>query len=1077
MGKFPLVAIAVFLVLVPFSHGKPTADLEQASFAKLSGKELVLQLSDDKKRPRVFCELARRAEPGEHADFSTFESKHYDLRLIVCPQEQPRAPIYLVLYGYINLSESNGGYRVDKASELFPPVVNSGPAEEEPAIQAFNSGGQEVKPFGGNNVLRRGGTLADINGDGIVERVDTETYGSEFNNATVLMVSAVKTKAQPLLTVVLNWGGDEWTFRLVDRDGDGISEIEAGPRTRIGLIPKAVWKWDRQRHAYAGPDGKAGDHFRTINGAMIWKELKRLKATNLTFPKDPDAIPARSIETTQATQTSTPVTPPSRSYRYSSLKNASDAEVLRFMAKGKSEEDREGEKILRNHLPENFWSTDAKAAALALVETNQSQDHRVHYQLAIDDRDKALPPAVCTVAFSETSPRDYNAIDSHYFLHVDPDESYLAYAQTWSAGVVFYNAVYDQPSFDMRFCRLNYEEARKIAEVIWWLNRVRSRVVKTSSSSATFSSADEFGRLLIRADHRTVTDHAGTLWGNFAARWTEDYEPETFLNFAAYLIADALPKRLGNAWTRFERSDQRDADQRQDSAPTYSDEERRRLQEISEQFLTAFSADQQKVSFSIVSVAVEFTGNFGRASNTQGLQTILAAMPSPAPPKRNLKQVFSELDKLSRAHDDNPKKGKDIDRRRAALRAEMEAIYYECALDDPAFLRRTISSAMQKLGAAADPERLSALAVSNSPEGQWALQRLSFVDRTRYAQALETLTHNPRDKWARQFFAELTGIDPDLARKRARLVQPDKKDPLVISAFLALREAGPVTDEAKWLTAIIEILHDVKADWEERGRAIKALVPEDAPLRYPGPEIDVALLKVFEPAQAGDSLNFTLEYAFEALARRGRTEYFERMADKLEATDEATVFDGMLSALAQLAQKEPARFNPRLIKIVRPHLMRTNKNLSGIFWTIWSSDLAGLKPDLERLATQTPDEYEDNKAHSYGGQPSEVTGHFHLARKILSLWSEPDPLIRSKLLVALCASEAEEFFRNPHPERVSRMKTDLNHAADELSPDAKNALREFISAIDSNPDSVDEGRVMAEMIHKATAFARAELRL
>jgi hypothetical protein len=93
------------------------------------------------------------------------------------------------------------------------------------------------------------------------------------------------------------------------------------------------------------------------------------------------------------------------------------------------------------------------------------------------------------------------------------------------------------------------------------------------------------------------------------------------------------------------------------------------------------------------------------------------------------------------------------------------------------------------------------------------------------------------------------------------------------------------------------------------------------------------------------------------------------------------------------------------------------------------------------------------------------------------LCSETDALTRAKLLVSFTATEAEEFFRNPHPERVARMKADMNRTADELSPDAKNALRAFTTAIDSNPDSINEGRVMPEMIHKATAFARAELRL
>jgi hypothetical protein len=57
------------------------------------------------------------------------------------------------------------------------------------------------------------------------------------------------------------------------------------------------------------------------------------------------------------------------------------------------------------------------------------------------------------------------------------------------------------------------------------------------------------------------------------------------------------------------------------------------------------------------------------------------------------------------------------------------------------------------------------------------------------------------------------------------------------------------------------------------------------------------------------------------------------------------------------------------------------------------------------------------------------------------------------------------------------MKEDLNRAAGELTPDARNSLREFISAIDSDPDSVNDATVLPEMIHKATTLARTELRL
>jgi hypothetical protein len=544
VGKLPLVAIAVLLLTPRLSQAKPPSDPGQDEFADLSGKQLVEQLADDKKRPRAFYELMRRAEPGKYPDFTTFEVTHYNTRLVVCPQEKARPPIYLVLYGFLDRTETESSgdeYSVKNPSELFPPAT-PGPAadaEKEPAICAFTAEGRMTRPFGNNTVLA-GGTLADINKDEIIERVDSMTYGvKNVHNATVLMVSAVKTKAEPLLSVVLNWENDEWTYRLTDQDGDGVSDIEAGPRTATGLIPKAVWKWDRAKGLYVGPQGKPGDHFRVINGANLWKELGRLEAARLTFPKDEDAVslyetkPESTPEPTPSPQATTP-------YRYTSLKDAPDSELLRFMAQGKREWDRQEETRGRNRLPGDFWNMDAKAAALALVETNRAGPHRAHYQIAIEDRDNAEPPPSYTIAFTEASARCYNAVDGHYFLRVDPNDSYLAFAGSSAAGVVFFNAVYDQPIFDLRICPLPYEKARKIAHVIWWLDRVRSRNFTTESeTSRIVTTGDGSGRFVLRVGDRAVIDHANTLWYSLPDRWTADYKPETFVNFARYLIAGA----------------------------------------------------------------------------------------------------------------------------------------------------------------------------------------------------------------------------------------------------------------------------------------------------------------------------------------------------------------------------------------------------------------------------------------------------------------------------------------------------------------------------------------------------------
>jgi len=1083
VGKIPLVAITVLLLAPGFSEAKSPTDPEQVSFARLSGKELVAQLADDKKRPRAFFELLRRAEPGKHTDFKTFEAKHYNTRLVVCPSEKSQPPIYLVLYGFLDRTETGSSfdeYSIKNPSELFPPA-DPGPAdpiEEEPAICAFTAEGRVVRPFGNNTILEYG-TISDINGDGVIERVDSRLCGVEgVRNVSVLTVSAVETKAEPLLTVVLNWDNDEWIYRLTDQDGDGVSDIEAGPRTKAGLTPKAIWKWDRTKHAYVGPQGEAGDHFRVINGATLWKELARLKAARLTFPKDGDAVSTYEAKP-ESIATPTPSPQGTTPFRYASLKDAPNSELLRFMAQGKKEWDRQPETENRTRLPENFWNMEAKTAALALVEANRTEVHRSHYQIAIDDRDKAEAPQRCTISFSDASARCYQANDGHYFLRVDPDDSYLAFAGSSSAGVVFYNAVYDQPVFDLRICPLPYEEARKIGQVIWWLDRVRTRVLKTESqTSAIVSSGDGSGHLVMRAEDRAVIDYSTTL-GGLGARWTDHYAPKTFVNLAGYLIANALPARLGNKWSQFEPTEQRPSEMRQDSAPVYTDAERKRLQDFSERFLGWFSLAQEKASFSIVSVAAQFAGDFGITSDATRLREIEATLPPPAPPKRTYDEVEADRNKLPRTWEiKDAKKRKRVEERLAALDAEQHAILYDDVSGSPEILRKAIATSLRELAVATDADRLSVLAVSKSDDQQWALRCLGQLDRQRYADALETLTRKTKEKWARQFYGALAQVDRARAATIARELPPEKIDPLTIPAFLVLAESGAVPEEAQRLGTIIKILLDPKTGWQERADAVRALVPENNPLRYPGQQIDDALLKVLVPEQADESGTFTQEEACLALARRGRTESFDSIVEQLQKTrDDASSYGRFLQALAHLAESDPGRFNPRLVEIIRPHLSHTNKSVPGLIWIIWCANLHDLQSEIERLATASREEFEDLKASSYGGTASDVTGRFHLARKILSLWSEPDPLTRAKLLVALCASEAEEFFRNPHPERLARMKVELNRAADELSPDARNALKAFISAIDSNPDSVNEATVESEMVRKAAAFALTELRL
>ncbi|HKP03346.1 MAG TPA: hypothetical protein VJU77_08265 [Chthoniobacterales bacterium] len=1080
MKRFPLALALGLSAALRMSAAAPPPDEEQARFANLSGRELVQRLTDDEQRPRAFYELWRRAEPRKHADFKTFEASHYDSTLLVCPQEKPRPPIYLVLSCFedgTKTESSNDSYAVKNPRELFPPVPPSpgGAAGKEQAICAFTADGRVLRPFGNDPILSSG-TLADINGDGLIERVDSMIFGVEGGGtATVLTMSVVKAKAEPVLSVLLNWENDEWTYRLTDQDGDGVSDIEAGPRTAEGLIPKAVWKWDKAKRAYIGPQGKAGDHFRIINGANLWKEFARLKAAKSTFPKDLDAVSKYEL-TSESIVASTPPPSPAEPYQYVSLKDAPDAELIRFMAHGKSEFERESENTSR--LPENFWTMDAKAAALAYVEANRTQKHREHYQIAIDDRDNTEPPPHCTIAFSDASARCYNAIDGHYFVRVDPDDSYVAFAGSSAAGVTFYNAVYDQPVFDLRICALPYEQARKLAHVLWWLDRVRSRSVITDSETERIvSTGGGRGHFVMRVNDRAVIDHANGLDYSLRERWTDDYTPETFLNFAWYLITSALPASLGQTWSQFEPTEQRPSELRETSAPVYTEAERKRLQDFSERFLGWFSLAQERISFSILSVAAQFAGDFSVVSDAPRLREIEAALPSPAPPKRSYDEISAERSKLPSPFEvKDPKKRKHIEEQRTVLDAESEAALYDDISGSPDLLRQAIIVSLRKLAIATDPARLSALAISSSDDGQWALRCLAQLDRKRYADALETLSRKTNGKWARQFYAALAQVDPIRAAMLARDLPPEKIDALTISAFLVLADAGSIPNETQRLATIIKMLHDPKTGWEERGRAIDALVPASNPLRFSGREIDEALFKLFERDQADGTDTYTQVQACKALALRGRTEYFEDIVSQLDATSDASQYCRILGVLAQLAQLDPDRFNPRLVTIVKPHLSSTNKSVSALIWLIWSADLRVLQPDVERLATRNGDEFEDRKAGSFGGAVGPLTGRFHLARKLMSLWEEPDAVTRARLLIALAIGENNDFIEKENPERFKRFEAEINRLSSKLSAEQKQKLSAFLDAMESSPAGSDALRDPEGIARKVTRLAREQFR-
>ena len=247
-----------------------------------------------------------------------------------------------------------------------------------------------------------------------------------------------------------------------------------------------------------------------------------------------------------------PAPPPARPYRYASLKGLADEALAAYMGDGKRAYMFRYENMVRTHVPGGFWTLPPREAALAVADANRSPQHRKAYRVTLDDGDGREPPEACSVYFSYRSRRCYTTWDGKYFVMADPAGSYLAFSSQANLGAVFYNLVEAHPIYDLRLVALSYEEARHVAQVVWWLNRVRTEWQGSGSGFGGMMMSTADGRAAIRmtSGGREEVLVEGIAWASHVSeRWTRDYEPEVFLNLVDHLFRAALPEHLGKRWT------------------------------------------------------------------------------------------------------------------------------------------------------------------------------------------------------------------------------------------------------------------------------------------------------------------------------------------------------------------------------------------------------------------------------------------------------------------------------------------------------------------------------------------------
>jgi hypothetical protein len=1072
-----LAALAAGGCLSTADEGAPRAATAPAPLdgarplAAVSGADLVRRLEDRKARAAAFGELALRTGDEQDASLELAD-------VIICPQGEGKPPLHVVLRKLHARPTSNAdfreyGYPVEDPEELFrPPSRCVLQKRNELVIFAFVQDGKAVMPFGGNNMLDDG-IIADINGDGLIERADHCDYGiSGIKHTQVLEVCSLYERPRPLLSVLYNWGETEdWGYQFVDRDGDGIAEIELGPVTGAGEVkPKAIFTWDKATKTYVGPEGKAGDHFRVLRAddtykGSLSKELDRIEKEVPVFAADPDAPASDAAQALKKPQAA-PAPPPARPYKYASLKGLTNPEIAAYMGSGgvardlQPEEDGEMAAAL-THLPKNFWTMPPRQAALELVDANRAPWHRKVFLLAVDGRDGKTPPETCSIYFACHFEGDFAEEQFRkYFLRVDPQGSYLAYACASEKDAEPDDLWARRSSYDLRRIEMKYEEARHFADVIWWLQRVRSWTDAEDSGWSEGGAGEDAGALRMTWGQGGEFRELGTVWqGHVASRWNGPWGPDALVNVAAGLFQCALPERLGARWTGQEplpgpdeaASNRWASPFEEDTPPQLRAWRREQARLHVARLIEFFSADESRLAHAALRAAVRAAGDFALAEFAPQIRAIERQLPPPARPLPTLQQL-QEQESKAIFEMDGDKDRKAAERLSEVISAMKTGTGPEAAREQ---LRQSAGLALRKIEAAGDPKKLLKWAQSAEEGWPWALLQLRALDTQRYVTALARRLTNPgTDYEMAELLNAIAKVAPARAAELAAEVPAARLGKPHVASRVEFLKADGIEDEARRVDALIKVLLGPDIAWKEKRDAVQRLVPRDAPLRRPDKKIDdalVALLAMAPPeGNTYDDYSNTITDACESLALRGRVERFDDIARLLGDKRFRFRWDEILSSLTRLACSGGPDLRARMVQILRPNLKQTGFDIRAIIGCIYALDLRELRPDLERIATAGPEDCSGEECLGSTGKVAPITERYHLARKAVAAWNEEDPLARAKLLIAFWWNEAR--FRNVARPAIQKQ---LQELAAGLSASDKRQVLDFMAWYATYPLAFD----------------------
>ena len=236
MSKLPVVFLvaAILWLNLESSGQEPRKPYIHSDVQQLLGQE---------SRGAALRRILGRAQyrgPGKYTE----ENKKCDVRhVVMCPQ--PKGPPLFAVFvsGFFN-------------RQMHTPKGH---------LILVASDGVIVRCYQGNNLAD--GVFADVNGDGIVERIEQMCYGwGEGTKVKVreLFVLPMTEEVVPSLRIAFDVDCEITGWRVIPAKGKNPARVQIGPKnTKTGEIEKVTgeWKWNAKLSAWVGPGGGPNQDF------------------------------------------------------------------------------------------------------------------------------------------------------------------------------------------------------------------------------------------------------------------------------------------------------------------------------------------------------------------------------------------------------------------------------------------------------------------------------------------------------------------------------------------------------------------------------------------------------------------------------------------------------------------------------------------------------------------------------------------------------------------------------------------------------------------------------------------------